>query len=150
MVFLEVPHHLVIAAVDVLRRIEVVTVPILKATVAGIYICGDATASVLTPRMVDEQLAGPGIAHAPAEGRLLVHHHHLQSGAVGHQVAQMERVAVAQAGGVQQAAVVVDGGRPVDNLVAAVTVHIAHRHRVAALSVCRAIEVLVSGAAGDA
>ena len=100
--------------------------------------------------MVNEQLAGPGIAQAPAEGCLLVHHHHLQSRAVGHQVAQVERVAVAQASGVQETAVVVDGGRPVDNLVAAVTVHIAHRHRVTALSVCRAIEVLVSGAAGDA
>ena len=78
--------------------------------------------------MVNEQLAGPGIADAPAEGCFLVHHHHLQPRAVGHQVAQVERVAVAQTSSVQQAAVVVDGCRPEDNLVAAVTVHIAHRH----------------------
>ena len=60
---------------------------------------------------------------------------HLQTGTARDEAAYMDSVAVAVAGGVEEAAVVVDGTGTIDNLVASVAVNISHAEVMVTISI---------------
>ena len=100
---------------------------------------GDEAAADVVARVLHApyHLAGAGVAELAVVGLflLLVHHENLEALAGGIEIAEVEGVAVAEAGAVEQRTVVVDAGRAVDNLVAAVAVNVADGERVGAFAV---------------
>ena len=117
----------------------------------GSDVADHAAAGVPAGVDAEEHLAGLGVAHGHAvrgQRGALVHGEDLQAGPVRVDVGDVHGVAVAEPGrrpgrgaalgqggerAVQQAAVVVDGGGAVDDLLLAVAVHVGGAERVEAL-----------------
>ena len=98
--------------------------PGLGAGVAGIDVAGGAASGVLGGRDAPEHFAGRGVAERGAAvaalAHVLVHREDFEAGPRRIEVADVQRVAVAQPGVVERRAVVVDGHGAEDDLVLAV------------------------------
>ena len=103
--------------------------PHLVAAVAGIHVEGEAAADVARALHAEDEGARARVAQLQrvrtVRAGALVRLEHLQPRPIGVHVGHVERVAVAEAGGIEAGAVVVDGRRAVDDLVLAVAVHVA-------------------------
>ena len=75
-----------------------------------VEVCSDTAACVAAGSLVENALACLGVAQVVSVRFLFVYHEYFQSGAVGQEVAQVQGVAVSEAGAVEQRAVVVEGG----------------------------------------
>src|SRR5690606_22245934 len=111
--------------------------PHFRSAVAGVDVEGDAAADVVARGHGPQDLAATGVAQAGADAAVgagrLVGHEDFQAGAGGVEVAEVERVVVAQAGGVESAAVVVDHRGAEDDFITTVAIHIANAQAVRSL-----------------
>ena len=120
---------------DGATRASVIARPEQRAAHLGIESTGHAAPIVITAGGVIEHLACSGIVQVPSVRALFVNLEEFQSRTVRAVVGQMDGIAMAEACGIEQTAVVVEGGRAPDNLVAAIAVHIGYRHVVVAVAI---------------
>ena len=116
-------------------EVVVGSAPELKTTVVLVDVGGDAAAVVLGRCLAVEHLTGAGVTKVESVWIMLVWLKIFQTWTVGIQVAQVVGVAMAKAGGVEQGAVVVHRCTTEHDLVATVTIYVAHTHAVASFAV---------------
>ena len=109
--------------------------PHLPAGIGGVDVDGHGAADVGVGRDPVDDLAGGGVHERGAYAPALVADPDLQFLAAGDHGAEVHGVAVAQAVGVEARAVVVDAAGAVDDLVAAVAVHVGGAEVMVALAV---------------
>ena len=107
--------------------------PHLHTGVGGVDISGHAAAHVTLRRHLKQHLASAGIAEVATIAAVLMAVPHLQLGRRRVEAHQMDGIAMAHAGVVEAATVVIHSHRAVGYLIAAIAIHIGHTQVVIAL-----------------